>query len=192
MNEARAIELCIRHRDPAGFEYLVRKYRREAYGHALALVANHDDAAEVCQESFASAFTSLPRLTELTAFYPWFYRILRNRCLNLLRRKRTETEHAHEIMDVDSRSSPSSEAMVSRVQSAEAIRSSLAALKFEFREILTLKYQRDHDYAELSELLGIPRGTVMSRLYHARKAFHAAYLERVDGERPHEGEDSNG
>jgi hypothetical protein len=58
MNETRAIELCIRHRDPAGFEYLVKQYRREAFGHALALLGNADDAAEACQESFISAFGS--------------------------------------------------------------------------------------------------------------------------------------
>lgn len=66
MDESRAIQLCIRYRDPAGFEYLVKKYRHEAYGHALALSVNPDDAAEVCQESFASAFASLPKLDELT------------------------------------------------------------------------------------------------------------------------------
>jgi RNA polymerase sigma-70 factor (ECF subfamily) len=88
MNEKRAIELCVKHRDPIGFEFLVRRYEREAHFHAYALLRNRDDAAEACQESFASAFASLPLLTELTAFYPWFYRVLRNRCLNLLERRR--------------------------------------------------------------------------------------------------------
>lgn len=177
MNERRAIDLCIAHRDPIGFEYLVRKYRREAYMHAIALVGNPDDAAEACQESFATAFASLPRLSELTAFYPWFYRVLRNRCLNMLSRRRTAAEYV-KSGDADERHSPDPEAIFGKQQERTEVRRVLASLKFEFREILALKYLQGYDYKALAALLGIPRGTVMSRLYHARKAFHAAYLDR--------------
>jgi RNA polymerase sigma-70 factor (ECF subfamily) len=52
-------------------------------------------------------------------------------------------------------------------------------LSLEFREILALKYLRDHDYATLAQLLGIPRGTVMSRLFHARKAFQRAWAQHA-------------
>ena len=62
MNEARAIKLCVKHRDPVGFEYLVRRYQRQAYSHAAVLLGNRDAAADACQESFARAFASLSRL----------------------------------------------------------------------------------------------------------------------------------
>jgi RNA polymerase sigma-70 factor (ECF subfamily) len=54
-------------------------------------------------------------------------------------------------------------------------------LKPEFREILMLKYAGDNNYEEISKILGIPRGTVMSRLYHARMAFKTIYLDGSQG-----------
>jgi RNA polymerase sigma-70 factor (ECF subfamily) len=66
-----------------------------------------------------------------------------------------------------------------RAQRAAEVVATLATLPFEFREILALKYMRDYDYTALATLLGIPRGTVMSRLHHARKAFQAAYGRRA-------------
>lgn len=191
MNEQRAIELCIKHRDPIGFEFLVRKYRREAHFHAYALLRNREDAAEACQESFASAFASLPLLTELTAFYPWFYRVLRNRCLNVLERRRNavaytaaETARAAEAPELEA----GPDAELDRKEQAARVLAVLETLSLEFREILALKYLRDYDYATLAQLLGIPRGTVMSRLYHARKAFQRAWADSTEPAAPQTGE----
>ena len=89
MDESYAIKLCLKYHDPAGFEFLVNKYRREAYFHARSFLGNQDDAADACQESFAKAFAAIPKLTYLDAFYPWFYRILKNCCLNMIRKKKT-------------------------------------------------------------------------------------------------------
>ena len=192
MDERRAIDLCIAHRDPIGFEYLMRKYQREAYMHAIALVGNPEDAAEACQESFASAFASLPLLAELTAFYPWFYRVLRNRCLNMLSRRRTAAGYAKAHDGEEYSSIPGPEGVLGREQEQAHVWRALASLKLEFREILALKYMRGHDYETLAALLGIPRGTVMSRLYHARKAFHAAYLGQGRAEASGKGDLNHG
>jgi DNA-directed RNA polymerase specialized sigma24 family protein len=62
MDEQRAIQLCVKHRDPVGFEFLVQKYRREAFFHAFALMGNQEDALDACQDSFAKAFTTIPGL----------------------------------------------------------------------------------------------------------------------------------
>jgi RNA polymerase sigma-70 factor, ECF subfamily len=191
VDERRAINLCIAHRDPIGFEYLVRKYQREAYMHAMALVGNPDDAAEACQESFASAFASLPRLSGLTAFYPWFYRVLRNRCLNMLSRRRTAAAY-RKVGDGEARHAPGPEVIFGKQQEQAEVWRALASLKLEFREILALKYLQGYDYKALAALLGIPRGTVMSRLYHARKAFHAAYLGESRAEAVKEGDLDHG
>jgi len=183
MNENRAIKLCIHFRDPAGFDFLVRKYRREAFGHALALLGNTDDAADACQDSFSSAFGSMPRLDELTAFYPWFYRILRNRCLNILSRRKTARNYALAETEIAGESpvgAPSAERAASSAEERAAVWHTLGKLKADHREILALKYLKGHDYNTLAILLRIPRGTVMSRLFHARKAFQAAYGSEHD------------
>ncbi len=179
MNEKRAIQLCLRYRDPVGFEFLVRKYRREALYHAVSLVGNYEDAADACQESFTRAYAAIPRLTRLEFFYPWFYRILRNCCFNMLSRRKTagvvgDETHA-EAAGIGFTSTPDAE--LQQAEDRKLTFRLLERLKPEFREILMMKYSRGHDYKKISETLNIPRGTVMSRLYHARKAFRQLYLE---------------
>lgn len=193
MNDARAIRLCLKFRDPSGFDHLVRKYRREAFGHALALLGNPEDAAEACQDSFTSAFGSMPRLDELTEFYPWFYRILRNRCLNILSRRKTALDYARSEQGRVADTPPvaaSAEDSASAAEVSAAVWKTLGRLKPEHREILALKYLKAYDYETLAALLRIPRGTVMSRLYTARKAFQAAY--EAERQPTIEGDKANG
>lgn len=178
MDEQRAIELCLKHRDPVGFEFLVQKYRREAFFHAYHFVGNQQDALDACQDAFARAFAALPRLEALTAFYPWFYRILRNRCLNLLARQQTTrrfaASHAAGFTAAEDAEPAEPRSVLEQREEQEQLRLALAALDPEDREILTLKYLQEKSYADIARLLDIPRGTVMSRLYHARLALREA------------------
>ncbi len=181
MNEASAIQLCVKHKDPRGFEYLVETYRREAYFHAISLLGNRDDAVDACQESFGKAFAAMPGLSALDRFYPWFYRILRNCCLNKLSRRKTaarfistETDGAKQPDVLD----PA--ILLEKDEERQRIWQALHRIQPEFREILILKYIQGCCYDAISEKLKIPRGTVMSRLYHARKAFRDAYSRLRD------------
>ena len=182
MNETSAINLCLRHQDPRGFEYLVEKYRREAYFHAISLLGDQEDAADICQEAFTRAFVAIPKLTGLDRFYPWFYQILRNCCLNLLSRKKIASRYCRENKrqeaDTSERTSPSF--LLEQKEEQGTIWQALRELKPEFREILLMKYIDNCSYDEISQNLQIPRGTVMSRLYHARRAFKDRYLEEVE------------
>lgn len=178
MDEQRAIQLCVKHRDPVGFEFLVEKYRREAFSHAFALLGNQEDALDACQDSFARAFAAIPGLRELPQFYPWFYCILRNRCLNLRARRQTsdryrETQQHDASQGLDA-VTPSLQ--LERREDQLRVHRALELLKPEHREILAMKYVQEHRYEEIAEILGIPRGTVMSRLYHARMALREAWL----------------
>jgi len=179
MDERHAIQLCVKHRDPVGFEFLVHKYRREAFSHAFALLGNQEDALDACQDSFARAFTAIPGLRELPQFYPWFYCILRNRCLNLLARRQTSDRYrqaeAHEPDRSVTADNPGS--LLELREERQRVQRALESLKPEHREILVMKYVQEHRYEEIAALLGIPRGTVMSRLYHARTALREAYLK---------------
>jgi RNA polymerase sigma-70 factor (ECF subfamily) len=152
-----------------GFEFLVQKYRREAFFHAFALLGNQEDALDACQDSFAKAFAAIPRLPELPRFYPWFYCILRHRCLNLLARRQTKDRYRgaqqHDATVAVDAMTPGS--LLEQREEQHQVRRALESLKPEHREILVLKYVQEHHYDEIATLLGIPRGTVMSRLYHA-------------------------
>ena len=172
MNEASAIRLCLASGDPRGFEFLVKQYGREAYFHALGFVGDSSTAEDMCQESFAKAYANIPRLKTLGAFYPWFYIILRNTCFNHLRSLKPQAPD-HELLDFST--DPIS--LVQGGDEREIVWETLGCLKPEFREILIFKHLQDKSYADISNILQIPRGTVMSRLYHARKAFRITYQQ---------------
>jgi len=179
MNETSAIALCLEHHDPVGFEFLVTKYRREAMYHALSLLGNKEDALDACQESFTKAFRAMPRLESLTAFYPWFYRILRNTCLNMIRKNKNTIRFSRAYKgEFEGRTAAGApDAELENQERKEWIQKTFTLLDPKYREILTMKYVNGYTYNEISETLGIPRGTVMSRLYSARKLFQKAYLK---------------
>ena len=185
MDENKAIRLCITHRDPAGFEFLVKKFRREALFHALSFTGNFEDAADACQESFYKAYISITKLTKLERFYPWFYVILRNNCLNLIR-KRDQRENGSEIFNNTDIQSPSKkpESFFEEKEENENIWKIVRQLRPEHREILLMKYAMKKNYNDIAINLGIPRGTVMSRLYYARRSFKEKYLGELSHSDP--------
>ena len=164
-----AIEKC-RNGEREAFRHLVEKYQRQAISHATAILGSREDALDAAQEAFIDAFKALKQFDNSRPFYPWFYVLLRNRCFKLAARKR-ETESIDETVIV----APNSTAQSERIL---ALENALRSLDMEDREIVTLKYFDGLSYNELAERLQIPKGTVMSRLFHARKKLQAK-LERV-------------
>jgi len=164
-----AIEKC-RNGEREAFRHLVEKYQRQAVSHATAILGSREDALDAAQEAFIDAFKALKQFDSSRPFYPWFYVLLRNRCFKMAARKR-ETESIDETVIV----APNSTAQSERIL---ALENALRSLDMEDREIVTLKYFDGLSYNELAERLQIPKGTVMSRLFHARKKLQAK-LERV-------------
>ena len=169
MDDEISIEKC-RNGEQEAFRHLVEKYQRQAISHATAILGSRDDALDATQEAFIDAFRALKQFDSARPFYPWFYVLLRNRCFKLAARKR-ETESIDETVIV----APNSPAQSERIL---ALENALRSLDMEDREIVTLKYFDGLSYNELAERLQIPKGTVMSRLFHARKKLQAK-LERV-------------
>jgi len=179
MNETRAITLCLKYRDPIGFEFLVKKYRREAMYHALSILGDKEDALDACQESFTKAYSAMPALKELKAFYPWFYRILKNTCLNMLRKKKNtiKFQRGYAVESSVKSKVPSPDVIFENNEKQSLIKEVFSLIQPQHREIISMKYISGYSYDEISEILGIPRGTVMSRLYNARKVFQKKYME---------------
>ena len=179
MNEQKAIRLCLKNRDPIGFEYLVKKYREKAFYNAIGWLNNNEDALDACQDSFARAFGAITRVKKLERFYPWFYVILRNCCMNILAdRKKSYIINDGLSRDPQTRDTEKNADTLSNMVNIEKnkkIQDLLNSLKPEFKEILILKYFDEMNYVEIETLLSIPRGSVMSRLYNARRAFHNTY-----------------
>jgi RNA polymerase sigma-70 factor, ECF subfamily len=160
MRDGDAIRRC-REGDVEAFGLLVHKYQRRALGHARALTGNDADAADVTQSAFLDAFRHLGRFDETREFYPWFYVLLRNRCFKRWANSQ-DRAGTTELMDTAAPEAGSPEELYD-------LRSALDRLEIEDREIIVLKHLDGWTYDELAERLEIPRGTVMSRLFHARQ-----------------------
>lgn len=150
---------------------LVRAYMQPAYYSALALVGEHDEALDLSQQAFIRAWTAIQRFEPGRRFFTWYYRILRNLCLNRLRDRAAQAapmadfDHTFDIADDTQDPAAAADRMLLR----ERVRAALGALRPEEREIVVLRDIDGYSYSEISELLECPIGTVMSRLYYARK-----------------------
>lgn len=170
--------------DAAAFEDLVRRHEREVYRLVLRLLRNPEDALEVAQETFLRAYRGLPSFRGEASFRTWLFGIAlnasRTRQASLLRKlSRTESLEgsgddppAPLLWAADP--SPSPESRTLGVELKEALLTALSRVSAEHREILLLREVEGLDYGEVGVLLGIPEGTVKSRLARARRAVREA------------------
>jgi RNA polymerase sigma-70 factor (ECF subfamily) len=157
--------------DQRAMKTLVEKYKKKAYYLALGMVGNSDEAFDISQEAFIRVYKSAKGFDRSKTFFPWFYSIIVNLCKDCLaRRERLDSK----MVNLDDTGfllidSATPESKVIREEQARLVREALMKLDFDDREILVLKHFRDMPYDEIARLLKIPKGTVMSRLYYARK-----------------------
>ena len=166
--------------DAHAFGELVRRHMRRAYFACLGLVGSHEDALDLSQEAFTRALRASSRLDPERPFYPWLYGILRRLCLNHLRDGRSRREKLveagawlqDEARDRASRSNPARAA--ERDELRRRLATAIESLLPVQREVLVLREFEGLRYREIAELLEVPEGTVMSRLYAARNGLAAA------------------
>lgn len=164
MDDGAAIRSCTAG-DPDAFQHLVYRYQVRALAHARALTGDDADAADAAQEAFVDAFKNLHRFDTGLDFYPWFYVLLRNRCLKQRTRRATRRESA-ELSEPHAPDHPSAEQVLD-------VRTALDRLEPADREVILLKHVDGWTYDEIAARLKIPRGTVMSRLFTARRRLQA-------------------
>jgi RNA polymerase sigma-70 factor (ECF subfamily) len=174
LEEARLIARIKRGDRPA-FGILVKAHRERAFGAALAIVRNHEEARDLSQEAFIKAWKAIDRFDGTRPFYPWFYRILRNLCLTYIERHGPARKVSlDEMLEANPSAAPTVNSSVQdRIHSEQMSRHLVAAmekLKPAFREIILMYHYEDMDYKAIAAALQIPIGTVMSRLSNARKA----------------------
>ncbi|MCK4538244.1 MAG: RNA polymerase sigma factor [Candidatus Krumholzibacteria bacterium] len=161
------------------FEEIVNISMTRAYSVALSLVGNAEDAKDLSQEAFIAAYRAKKSFDEERPFFPWFYRILRNRCLNFIRSRSKRGEISMDVLIEKDSGVESPERAMVRKEDAEALWKALFTLSPEHREIIVLRNFQDLAYREISEVLGISQGTVMSRLFYARKALYDVLKDRL-------------
>jgi RNA polymerase sigma-70 factor (ECF subfamily) len=153
---------------------------RRAYYAALGLIGSPEDAMDLSQEAFVRAFQARHRLDPERPFYAWLYQILRRLCFNFVRDRRTRSQGIRAaskwlVVQASARNEGGNpEQALARSEARRRVTKALESLADRDREILVLKEFEGLRYREIAELLGIPIGTVMSRLYAARRRLAAA------------------
>jgi RNA polymerase sigma-70 factor (ECF subfamily) len=158
------------------FEILVKQNMKRAYFSALGLLGSHDAAMDVTQEAFIRAYRNFKSFNGEKKFFTWYYRILKNLCLNYLRdRKRgNEAEYIEYIKDINLPCET-----IENNELAEKLQEAINELGFDDREVIILKEFENRTYKEISDILNIPVGSVMSRLFYARKKLAGKLKRKV-------------
>jgi len=172
VDEFELIQRCQRGETQA-FGILVQQHMKSAYFIALGLVGSHETALDLSQEAFVRAFRSIQKFDPQRKFFTWFYQILRNLCFNSIRNKARQaapfseigTNQINQIID----SSQNADENLERDELKEILWQALNSLKPHEKEIIVLKDFQDLSYKEIATILQCPVGTVMSRLFAARK-----------------------
>jgi RNA polymerase sigma-70 factor (ECF subfamily) len=176
--------------DHEAFRVLVERYQGRAYGLALRVLRDGEQARDAVQDAFLKVYGSLDKFEGRSGFYTWLYRLVMNVCLDMKRRDRSgrqvewEEERAVEIAqgaealapgggDPD-RDGPAT--ALERAQLREAMGRAIQALPDSARRTLELREIDGLSYAEIAKALGVPKGTVMSRLHTARRRVRRALV----------------
>jgi RNA polymerase sigma-70 factor, ECF subfamily len=170
----------VRTGDQRAFKSLVERYQRKVYAVALGMLKDKEDARDVAQEAFVKVYRYLDHFKGDASFYTWLYRITVNICIDVMRKKGNAREDvefdetiAHDTAEANIGAlgtmlgtNPQKSAL--RKELSDKILAALEQVPPKHREILLLREIEGMSYEDLSRTLEIPKGTVMSRLFHAR------------------------
>ena len=156
----------------------MEKYQGRVYAMVYGMVRNREDARDITQDAFVKAYKSLESFRLESGFYTWLYRIAMNLSIDFVRkRKRREINGFDEgiasrdedggIADAHHEDGPLRH--LERKQLFHRIMDAMERLPDDQREVILLRELEGLQYKEIADVMGIPEGTVMSRLFYARK-----------------------
>ncbi|HJL42398.1 MAG TPA: sigma-70 family RNA polymerase sigma factor [Myxococcales bacterium LLY-WYZ-16_1] len=157
--------------DRRSFALLVEAYQERVYAIAFGILRQREDAWDVAQEAFVKAYKNLDRFEGKSAFYTWLYRITYNLAIDA-HRDRQRRKGRSEPLDGPVEGPPGlnhPSVSAQRRELAEVLRSAMDQLSEKHRAIIVLREVEGLSYEEMAEVLGVRKGTVMSRLHHARQ-----------------------
>lgn len=159
--------------EPAAFGELVLRYQDRLYNALVRVLGSAEDARDVAQEAFVQAFVKLETFRGAAAFYSWLYRIAFNLAMSHARRGRAtrsldalRAESGQEPID----GQPTAEAGLAGKERVMLVQRALNELSAEYRQMIVLRELEGCRYEQIAEILGLPIGTVRSRLFRARLA----------------------
>jgi len=165
-----ALAMRARDGDSEAFESLVRRYRNEVYGLCWYFTRNREDAWDLSQEVFIKAWRALNRFRGDSSFKTWLMRIAANHCKDHLKKRRLDTasfDDALQAPDNESSANPSETAVSNEL--GAAIDAAVQQLPAKHQMAFVLREYKGLSYQEMAEVMQCNVGTVMSRLFNARK-----------------------
>lgn len=198
LDDLTLVNRC-REGDERAFRTLVERYQKRVFGVAFGMVKDREEAMDIAQDAFVKVHKYLDHFKGDASFYTWIYRITANLAIDRIRsRKVREAEEFDERFRGDEE--PTGEAGILgtrlgtnpqkatlRRELAEKIEEALGQLPEKHREILVLREVEGMSYEDLARVLKIPKGTVMSRLFHARTKMQRILGEYLGGDSPERG-----
>jgi RNA polymerase sigma-70 factor (ECF subfamily) len=156
------------------FGILVIRYQARLYNAAVRLVDTPEDAADVVQDAFLNAYQSLRSFKGDAEFFTWLYRIAFNTAISLKRKKKAtlrldaSRNGDRDREPVDTSDYVKTGAALERTEEEALLRAALARLSGEHRDVLLMKDIEGLKYEDIAEVMGVPIGTIRSRLHRAR------------------------
>jgi RNA polymerase sigma-70 factor (ECF subfamily) len=195
-------ELVDRARDGDGeaFRLLFERYHRRAYALALGMVKNPDDALDIVQDGFVKAHRYLDRFEGNSSFYTWLYRIVMNLTIDHIRkhRKARNVDFDDTVARAGDEDSVAEETLLPRIlgqnpgkalvrkEIRAQIADALDRLSDNHRAVLIMRELEGLSYEEMAQVMECSKGTIMSRLFHARRNMQRFLLEYLGGKRDFE------
>jgi len=166
--------VAARRRDPAAFEALVRRHQAGVYNFCLRMLGQAEDAADVAQETFVQLYSHLGRLDEREPIAPWLFRVARNRCIDMIRRRRTvplaapdeASDGASALEPADDEPLP--DELAERADLQRLLTWAIAELPPAYAEVVALRYAGDRSFAEIATILECDEGAARVRFHRAK------------------------
>lgn len=181
--------------DANAFRELFDRYHRRAFAVALGVVKNKQDALDIVQDAFIKVHKHIQNFQGTASFYTWLYRIVMNLSIDHVRKAKKGRDLDYDdkvgrddenvagdgaivptILDANPKKT------VLRRELADAIQEALGTLSEDHRAVILLREVEGLSYEEMARVLEVPKGTIMSRLFHARRNMQAALADYVQGD----------
>jgi len=189
--------------DRGAFRALVERHQRRAFAIAVGLVRDEQDAREVVQEAFLRVHRGLATFEGGSSFFTWLYRIVTNLAIDVVRRPARRESEALDPAAIDGESE---QPLIARIDGADPVdvvrrgeirkrlEEAIDALPPYHRGVILMREVEGMSYEEMAEAMGVSKGTIMSRLFHARRKLQRAlsdcYAEQIGTVPVAEGESS--
>lgn len=175
--------------DLEAYDALVRRYQERIYATIYHMTSNHEDAADLAQETFVKAHRALKTFKGDSSFFTWIYRIAVNKTINFLKQRRHRgqmslndldfnAEHDPDIVALISERTPHREVKLRELQ--ERLNAAMQQLSDEHRMVVTLHDIQGLRHEQIGELMNCNVGTVRSRLYYARQQLQAYLADWIE------------